>query len=256
MSYRDGIILPGNALDMRELLAARSVHCVICSPPYWGLRAEGDDPFEVGRKSLEEYIEELVVFAGQVWRVLRWDGLFWLNLGDTYSGSGGAGGDYLSGGSKDGEKPWKQGDAGIADMQACLVPYKVANRLQESGWLVRQVIVWDKTQVRPEQESHVRRPLFAHETILMLAKDPGHRYFAGRLPELGNVWHFPPVKGPRFHSAPFPTELPRRCILASTEEGDLVFDPFAGSGTTLKVARELGRRSLGLDLYAPAPTLV
>lgn len=222
---------------------------IITSPPYWGLREEGDDPSELGRKSLEDYIQEMRDFAGQCWWALAWDGVFWLNLGDTWSGSGGAGGDYLHGGSKEGESRYKQGDSGLGPLQLCMVPSKVAIALQEVGWTLRQAIFWDKGQVRPEDESHVRRPLVAYEMIYMFVKSPDHRYFPGRLPELGNVWHFPPRRGTRVHSSPFPEELPRRCILASTEPGDLVLDPFAGSGTTIQVAEQLGRRGEGIDLY-------
>jgi hypothetical protein len=71
------------------------------------------------------------------------------------------------------------------------------------------------------------------------------------LVEAGDVWHFPPVRGQagRGHAAPFPDELARRCILPSTRRGDLVVDPFHGSGTTGRVAGLLGRRYAGCDLY-------
>ena len=63
-----------------------------------------------------------------------------------------------------------------------------------------------------------------------------------------NVWSIPTQGRPDAHFATFPDELPRRCILAGTKEGDTVLDPFAGSGTTLAVAQALGRKSVGLDL--------
>ena len=63
-----------------------------------------------------------------------------------------------------------------------------------------------------------------------------------------NVWQIPTQGRPEAHFATFPDELPRRCILAGTKEGDTVLDPFVGSGTTIAVAQQLGRRGIGLDL--------
>src|SRR5690606_26039351 len=80
---------------------------------------------------------------------------------------------------------------------------------------------------------------------------PGRaRWYPSQLTERGDVWHFPPATGRYRGPAPFPDELARRCILPSTLPGHLVLDPFAGSGTTLRVATALGRDAIGLDLYA------
>jgi hypothetical protein len=90
---------------------------------------------------------------------------------------------------------------------------------------------------------------------VLLAPGPDRSYFdAAGLVEAGDVWHFPPVRvqAGRGHAAPFPDELARRCILPSTRRGDLVVDPFHGSGTTGRVARQLGRRYAGADLCATA----
>lgn len=194
------------------------------------------------------YVKEIVQAFDEVWRVLHPTGLAWLNIADTWSGSGGAGGDWNKPGKRGRAQKWKQGDTGIAPMQACLVPYRVALALQHQGWLIRQSIIWDRGRVRPEDVRHTRRPLIAYEQIFMLAKTRGHRFFPDELAELGNVWHFRTTGGNQ-HLAPFPEELPRRCILISTAPGEVVLDPFAGSGTTVRVADELGRQGLGCDLY-------
>jgi site-specific DNA-methyltransferase (adenine-specific) len=72
----------------------------------------------------------------------------------------------------------------------------------------------------------------------------------GRWPALcSTVWHLSPsVREPGRHPAPFPLELARRCIRLSTWPGEVVFDPFAGSGTTLLAARQLGRRAIGVEI--------
>lgn len=247
-SMNSPVVISADALDLP--LRDNSVDCVVTSPPYWGLRQYGDAPGELGHnQSMEDYIGCIVIAASEIRRVLKDDGLFWLNLGDTAAGSGGAGGDYNKGGSKDGRIKWKQGDTRLRPMQWCSIPHRIIHALQDDGWLLRADICWDKGRVRPEDVSHVRRPLIAKEPIFMLAKTKKHRFYHGHLIELGNVWHFPPARG-KNHQAPFPDELPRRCILASTKRGDVVMDPFDGSGTTSRVAVELGRRGIGLDLYA------
>lgn len=244
------LVLRGDARHLASLLPVKSAACVVTSPPYWGLRVYGDDPAELGATSLDDYLADIKRVGMAVSKVLRDDGVFWLNIGDTASGSGGAGGDYNRGGRKEGKPRYRQGKTAIPAMSWCLVPQRVAVAMSKQGWLVRSVITWDKGRIRPESLDHVRRPGVSHETILMLVKQPSYRFFPEGLVESGDVWHFPPAKGG--HLAPFPEELPRRAILASTEPGDLVVDPFSGSGTTLRVAHALGRRAVGVELYGEA----
>lgn len=236
---------------MRLPIRDQSVDCIVTSPPYWGLRLYGNNgQVEIGQRDLDVYIKELLIATEECWRILKDDCLLWLNIGDTASGSGGAGGDYNKGGSKAGKPKYKQGISGLPSTQWCLVPSRVAVALQAQGWLVRQWVTWDKERLRAEDLRHARRPGVSSEVILMLAKSPKHRFYPERLAERGNVWHFPPrTEGPK-HLAPFPVELVERCVLPSTEPGDLVFDPFLGSGTTVRAAIRHQRRGAGVDLYA------
>jgi DNA modification methylase len=204
---------------------------------------------EIGTGSLPQYLQDMSAVAHELHRVLDNRGVLWLVLGDTASGSGGAGGDYNPGGSKEGMPKWRQGETGVPPLSWCLVPQKVAVILQRQGWLIRSWITWNKGKFRPENPAHVRRPLLQSEVVIMAVKDRSYRYFPERVPERGDVWTFAPSGARRRHLAPFPEELPRRCILLSTEPGDVVFDPFSGSGTTVKVAEMLGREGVGLDLY-------
>jgi site-specific DNA-methyltransferase (cytosine-N4-specific) len=242
------VILQGDAREMP--FQDGSVQCVVTSPPYFGLRRSGEDPREIGVDSLRKYVEDMTEIGLEIHRVLADDGLFWLNMGDTSAGSGGSGGDYLKGGVKEGIPKWRQGETGLPALNLCLVPFQVASALQASGWLLRQVIVWDKGQTRRANIAHEKKPLDAHEFIFLFAKQRKYRQFMQALPERGTVWHMSPARGPRRHSAPFPIELPHRCILASTEIGDTVLDPFVGGGTTVEAAERLRRVGLGLDLYA------
>jgi len=83
-----------NANALKIPLATECVQCVVTSPPYYGLRDYGVEG-QIGlEKTPAEYVETIVNVFREVWRVLRPDGTLWLNLGDSYAGSGGAGGDY------------------------------------------------------------------------------------------------------------------------------------------------------------------
>ena len=183
-------------------------------------------------------------------------------------------------------KPGWPPSNGLKPKDMCLIPARVALAAQADGWWVRSDIIWAKPNPMPE--SVTDRPTDAYEHILMLTKsaryfwdgeavkepqtgnahsrgtENGNRayqearesYYDFKSPQvklpggrnLRNVWWFPmqPYKGAHF--ATFPEELPRRCILAATKVEDLVLDPFAGSRTTGRVAVELNRRCVLLDL--------
>lgn len=231
----------------------KSIACVITSPPYPRQRVYGDDPREVGRApTLETFLQQMVMTARAVRRVLRPDGLYWVNVGDRANGTGGAGGDYNKGGLKDGKpKPEPFHDPTYARTQFLDVAGKLAWALQADGWRLRLRLTWDKGVESRESLDHVARPRVQSETILMLAPTSSRtRFFPQRLKETGDVWHFPPGSDGPAHLAPFPDELAERCLLPSTEEGDYVLDPYAGSGTVERVAERFGRRGVSLDLYA------
>lgn len=303
-------------------IPAGSVHCVITSLPYWGLRDYGADGQIGQEETAADYVSRMVAVFAAVRRILRDDGTLWLNLGDTY----------------------RRG-------QLCGIPWRVAFALQGDGWRLRQDVIWHKPNPMP---SSVRdRCTTAHEYLFMLAKSP--RYFfdatAIREPQSGpiqrrnfgnaaaraigkgmsgnegrgiawsdtgfrnrrSVWKLPTRAYRGAHFAVMPQALVEPCILSGTSsdgccascgaprtrtvsrervatrpgkdtkatgnaarEGNrdplrhitrtetigwkpscqcnaaripcTVFDPFAGSGTTLAVAAQLGRSGLGCEL--------
>lgn len=238
-----------HGIDARDMpLEEESVDTIITSPPYWGLRSYGPDGDEIGRGDLGQYLVEIKEFLDEAHRVLKPTGVLWLNMGDTASGSGGAGGDYNSGGSRQAKPKYRQGRSFVPPGQWCLIPQRVSLILQNDGWLIRSVITWDKGKLRPESLAHVRRPGVQTEQIILAAKTRDYRFYPERLEEKGDVWHIPPARGSS-HLAPYPEELVKRCVLASTDPGDVVLDPFVGSGTTVRVAETLGRHGIGFDLY-------
>ena len=254
-------IIRADAVDAWRHLVNDSVQALVTSPPYWGLRSYGDDPRELGTEDLHRYLERLVEVFASCRHGMAPSSLAWVNIGDTAAGSGGAGGDYNEGGRAPSQRRrYRQGrplvgstvngTSELAAGQWCGVPGRLAAALQDDGWRLRSTITWDKGRLRPESLEHANRPGVASEVILLLAPGRGRsKFYPERLTERGDVWHFPPATGRYKGPAPFPRELPRRCIVPSTDPGDLVLDPFAGSGTTLEVAERIGRRAIGFDLY-------
>ena len=168
-------ILCGDALTVLSGLPDESVHCVVTSPPYYGLRDYGIS----GQIGLEEtpdtYIGALVGVFREARRVLRADGTLWLNLGDSYAGgTKGSGGPSVKQSSNAGSR------YGARHFNHCakpkdlmMMPARVALALQADGWWLRSEIIWHKPNPMPE--SVTDRPTSAHEKIFLLAKS--ERYY-------------------------------------------------------------------------------
>ena len=179
-------IRQGDAIEQLRLMDARSVHCVVTSPPYWGLRdysvagAYGLEP------TLEEYIERMVEVFREVRRVLRVDGTCWLNLGDSYCASPGQRGSRGTRGEdhKSGDRkgringPNRAGVAGFKPKDILGVPWLVAFALQADGWWLRSDIVWHKPNPMPESVRD--RPTRAHEFLFLLAQSGAPQFWTHR----------------------------------------------------------------------------
>ena len=239
----------------------------------------------------EEYVAGMVAVFREVRRVLRDDGVLWLNLGDSYaSDTKGSGGKdpakrTITGGQTTIERGQHFGtiklEHGLKPKDLVGIPWRVAFALRADGWWLRQDIIWAKPNPMPE--SVTDRCTKAHEYIFMLTKSARYYYDAEAVAEplacdphsLGNikvdasrndadqmdkVWGLSGTRNRRSvwtittkpyaeaHFATFPPEIPETCIKASTKRGDVVLDPFSGSGTTGEVALRLGRRFIGFEL--------
>ena len=174
-------------------LASKSVHCIVTSPPYWGLRKyageQGQEPLGL-EPTPERHIERTVLWAREVWRVLRPDGVFWLNYGDCFSAAGwesnrrsviGAG-SFAPDERKSGKVP------GLAAGNLMLMPHRIALALQADGWIVRQDLIWSKPNPMPESVNGWRwqreRERVGHKnTVRKSATNLGSFNEIG-----GNVW--------------------------------------------------------------------
>ncbi len=176
-------ILVGDVRAMLATLPDESVHCVVTSPPYWGLRCYGVDG-QIGQEpTLGEHVEVIVEVFREVRRVLRKDGTVWLNYGDCYASHDPGGyrpGEFLNPGGK---QPKKKGAArnragnhrpdGLKPKDLCMMPARVALALQADGWWLRSEIIWHKPNPMPE--SITDRPTSSHEKIYLLARSK--RYY-------------------------------------------------------------------------------
>ncbi len=241
----------GDACEMLATLEPESVQCGVTSPPYWRLRDYGVEG-QLGLEATpEEYVAAMVRVFRAVRRVLRRDGVLWLNLGDSYSSGGN--------GSRDPKRWPKQSrndhriqhakkKTGVPSKSLLLLPAKVAIALQEDGWVVRQENIWHKPSPMPESVQD--RPTRSHEMVYLLTKSPSYFYDAEAVKEpavdgdhprsrrpryqapgqaehtglrkesatrnLRTVWTIPSRGFSEAHFATFPPALVGRCIKAGT----------------------------------------
>ena len=267
-SFKDKILC-GDALATLSTLPDSSVQCIVTSPPYFQQRDYGTGDSQVGGEhSPEEYIEKLAAVFRECKRILKPDGLLWLNLGDKF-----VGGALLG------------------------MPWRVAIALQQSGWILRCDIIWHKPNAMPH--SVKTRPTVDHEYVFMFSKSNEYYYDADAIrephvtfsensrmkggrnhfgkrngtPETGKnsgdsnlhdgrwdqafhplgrnkrtVWNIPLGKYRGAHFAVFPEKLVETCVLASSKPHDMILDPFAGSGTVGQVSAKYQRSFVMIEL--------
>ena len=161
-----------------------SVNCCVTSPPYYALRDYGLDA-QIGREDTpEEYIERLVAVFHELKRVLRSDGTFWLNIADTYCGTGNKGyyADPKNPKGRNGQQTAKNARApGCKQKDLIGIPWLLAFALRADGWYLRSDIIWQKENPMPE--SCKDRPSRCYEHIFLLTKSKKYFYDAAAIAE-------------------------------------------------------------------------
>jgi DNA modification methylase len=260
----------GNCIDILKSFPNKSVNCCITSPPYYGLRDYGVSGQIGNEDTLEQYIENLVNVFEQVKRILKDDGVLWLNLGDSWLGTGGEG-RY--------KRNQNMKASGIKCKDLIGIPWMAAFALREAGWYLRQDIIWAKGNPMPESvkdrctKSHEyifllsksRKYYFDYESIKEPAKYPndnrGSRNDSRRGTKMNSisgvtgekrnkrdVWNVNTKPCREAHFATFPDTLIEPCVLAGCPEGGIILDPFMGAGTTGMVAKRHNRNYVGIEL--------
>ena len=244
--------------DSMTEVGSKTVDLIFTSPPYWNKRVYGDVCLG-NEKHPDQYVTNLVNHLRDCSRVIKETGSFFLNLGDTYR-----------------------------DGNLMNIPHKVIIELQHAGWILRNTIIWNKTNPKPHSSRSSLSPTY--EFIFHLVRSKGYKYRRTLVPSkydtrfhfprhrdvdgstvenvfpmmpsdgknLGDFWdesivqsavakNLPNSNGVE-HPAPFPEQIVTLPVLQTTDEGDLILDPFMGTGTTGKVATRLGRRFVGYDI--------
>jgi len=247
----------GVALEVLRELPSDHVNLIVTSPPYYKMRDYGVVGQIGWEPTPQAYAEHLAITLSEARRVLRSDGVLWLNIADKF---------------------WKK--------QLLGVPHIVKDALVDDGWFWRSEVIWNKTNVTPQSAKD--RVTHAHEFLFMFAEGP--RYwsdmkaieepaqwerwgdqtvpkYTGTKTASGwmkprtkaelqqrttrnrrSVWSIPTANYKGAHDAVYPEALIEPIVKGFCPEGGTVLDPFMGSGTTAVVATRLGRRVIGIDL--------
>lgn len=244
----------GDAQSVLKAFEANSFNCAITSPPYYWQR----DYKVVGQigqeKTIDAFVKSVADAMDGVRRVLTKDGLLFLNLGDTYYSAKGQpkGADKKSSARRFGLRAVDASGLGVPRKTIIGIPWRVALEMVKRGWILRSPIVWTRTGAIPEPTAK-DRPWRTYEMIFMFSKSPRYYFSRGALSKEEDIWTISTRRRSNggVHAAAYPEQLVERCILIGCPEGGRVLDPFAGTGTTLRVAVKLGRSAVGIDLSEP-----
>lgn len=249
-------IIVGDVRERLSHLPEKTFRCCVTSPPYWGLRDYGAEDQIGSEVTVDEYIKDLTAVFREVRRVLTDDGTLWLNIGDSYTS---------------GNRTWRDPDKknaargmsyrsptpeGLKPKDLIGIPWKLAFELQKDGWYLRSDIIWNKPNCQPESVKD--RPTRSHEYVFLLTKSEKYYYnweavrepakIKNNLRSKRTVWDVNTEPFGAAHFAVFPTGLVEPCIIAGSEPGDTVLDPFFGSGTVGVVCLRTGRKCVGIEL--------
>lgn len=281
-------------------LPEKSVQMCVTSPPYFGLRDYGHADQLGLEETPEQYVANMVQVFREVRRVLKDDGVLFLNLGDSYAGGkigrddnesttagtklNGARGRYGKLEKEGNNGKQRRPSEGLKPKDLIGIPWMVAFALRADDWYLRQDIIWHKPNPMPE--SVTDRCTKSHEYIFLMSKSERYFFDAGAIAEralqpigvsmqsgqhkqkkigqnltgfLGDnagdetrnkrsVWTIPTQPYSEAHFAVFPPNLIVPCVKAGSRPGDVVLDPFFGSGTTGEVALRLERQYVGFEI--------
>lgn len=222
------------------------IQTTISSPPYFDMKDYGVDNQIGFGQTYDEYLNDMKSVFEQIYKYTKEDGTLWIII-DTFK----------------------------RNNSIVLLPFDLASKLKEIGWLLQDILIWKKDKTVPWSNNGFTQRKF--EYIMFFSKSPKYksnkdkvRVFDTRqlkkwwikYPErynprgkaLDEIWEYPiPVQGSwgkKYirHFCPLPQDMVSNMIQISTDEGDVVFDPFAGSGTVLSQSAYMNRQYVGFEL--------
>ena len=280
----DATLKVGDARDLLSRLEAGSVQCVVTSSPYWGMRvyenqrnirwADGESCPYGFEQTPEGFIRHTIELLFLMKPGIAAGGSVWWNIMDTYNTRTPIRGTTRErldamGEASGSRKGWTEhsavrhsaGHMYLDDTELCSIPPRIAERASRIGYKFKSFITWRKNTAMPEpaksrvsrQAEYVlhlsidRTPFFDKKAWEDLEPRFGGRNKKSESAKITDVWCLPVSPGGN-GPAEFPLALAGRCIALTSREGDIVLDPFVGSGTTAVAAVMLGRRFLGYDI--------
>jgi len=239
----------GDCLEIMKSMPNNFIDCVITSPPYWLQRDYGWNGQWGQEETFEDYLNNLFDLMQECKRILKEDGLVFINLGDGYARTGGKSlgvkqPKALLGATKKGIRGGNnKGVKGIKDKTLLQLPYRFSIGCIDRGWILRNNIIWYKRNAMPESVKD--RFTKTHENIFMFSKNK--KYFFDKDFICGDVWDIPLTPNGTNHVAAYNKTLIGKAIAAGCKKGGLVLDMFCGSGTTGLRSVELGRNFIGIE---------
>jgi site-specific DNA-methyltransferase (cytosine-N4-specific) len=214
------IILNGDVYASLNYLKDNSITAAITSPPYWKQR-DYKIKNQIGQeKTVEEYIGKLVTIYNELYKKMRNDGIFFLNIGDKYINTYGK--SYL-----------------------LQIPYRLVYHMVKNGWYLEDIIIWYKTNHMPSSVKD--RFTNTYEPIFVLAKNKQNIYKKN----FSKILEIPLQQTPWKHTAVYPEKLVEEMLSRlNLKDNDLILDPFAGTGTTGVVVKKLRENIYHPKIYS------
>lgn len=260
----------GDIFECLKYIPENTIQAVVTSPTYWGKRSFTRDNREFGSEKLEEYVNKNVKLYSLLLDLMREDGSLFFVMQDSYMGSG-VSRSHHNHWEHNKDPSWRRvgtdshGQGNVSSVTAhheviknkslSGIPYRIALKLVDMGYIWREQIIWEKPNPMPENiKDRVRQ---SAEYIFHFTKCGKYKFnpapmmvkgkSTGKLRLDNQVWIIPsePKKG---HTATFPSKLVEKLILSVTDKGDTILDPFLGSGTTLDVSLKNQRKFIGCDI--------
>lgn len=183
-NIKGNMIINKDCLEVLKELPDESVDCCITSPPYYGLRDYGIES-QIGREATpEQYVARLVEVFGQIRRVLVNSGTLWLNIADSYCGTGSKGKhiDPKNPKGRNGQQiSLTKNIKGCKNKDMIGIPWMLAFALRDSGWYLRSDIIWHKGNAMPENVKD--RPTRSYEHVFLFSKSSRYYYNASAIAE-------------------------------------------------------------------------